>query len=202
MTSTTPIREDGEQEQLDVNDPNQRSLLDRSKTRQHSAALSAFSTPGIVVNNDDILHELPDGSSLLLQRARCMFVGRSNCEFAPPLRLLYIRACRAFPRLRSPTRPPAADAGLIVPTGQAFVSSGRLISRQGACGETIIGCTSTPNQPAVLLLRRSFGLWPVADCHAPFLFGLLRFSPAAQASPGPAIRQCRRRQSTKPPQPG
>lgn len=41
---------------------------DDSKTRQHSAALSAFSTPGIVVNNDAILHELPDGSSLLLQR--------------------------------------------------------------------------------------------------------------------------------------
>jgi hypothetical protein len=45
-----------------------RKALDDSKARQHSAALSAFSTPGIVVNNDDNLHELPDGSSLLLQR--------------------------------------------------------------------------------------------------------------------------------------
>src|SRR6187431_2353226 len=132
-----------------------------------------------------------------------MFVGRSNGEFAPPLRLLYIRACRAFPRLRLPTRPPAADAGFNCPDRSSLCVERPLnLTPGGPCGETVIGCTSTPNQPAVLLLRRSFGLCPVADCHAPFLFGLLRFSPAAQASPGPAIRQCRRRQSTKPLQPG
>ena len=95
MTSTTPIREDGEQEQLDVNDPNQRSLLDRSKTRQHSAALSAFSTPGIVVNNDDILHELPDGSSLLAATSAVHVRGKIE------LRVCATASPTLYPRLSS-----------------------------------------------------------------------------------------------------